>query len=192
MAVQGSDKFALERSGTLYSVDAATILAYVNENIGTSKYSVADIAARNALGGISSGDSVVVLNATGDATVAAGWAIYMWTGAAWLKTNAQEDLDVVIGGADLSYTPSPTQGVVVSSTGLDATIPAATGTNAGLMLPAQVTKLGNITATAAVNLDTINTASHAAATTAGSASNNPIVIAGQVLSFSISNLTTAP
>jgi len=42
---------------------------------------------------------------------------------------------------NLSYTASATQGVVVSDTGNDATIPAATTENAGLLLPAGLTVL---------------------------------------------------
>ena len=58
------------------------------------------------------------------------------------------------GATNLAYTASATQGVVTSDTGSDATIPAADGTNAGLMLPAQVTKLAGIAAGAtAVTVD---------------------------------------
>lgn len=192
MALQGSDKFAIERSGTLYSADIAGVLAYVRANLGTSEYNVADITARNALTGLTVGDIAYVVDAAADATVDAGWAVYMWQGAAWSKIMEQESIDLVAGGTDLSYTPSATQGVVVSSTGADATLPAATNTAAGLMTPAQFDKLAFITITAATNLDSIRTASHAAATTAGSANTNPIVATGQVLSFSISNLTAAP
>ncbi len=53
--------------------------------------------------------------------------------------------------ANLSYTASPTDGTVVSSSGTDATLPLADGTNAGLMAPAQVTKLAGIAAGATVN-----------------------------------------
>lgn len=42
--------------------------------------------------------------------------------------------DITAGETDLSYTASPTDGIVVSSTGTDATIPLADGTNAGLIL----------------------------------------------------------
>lgn len=55
------------------------------------------------------------------------------------------------GTTNLSYTASPTQGVVTSDTGTDATLPAADGTNAGLMLPAQVTKLAGVATGATVN-----------------------------------------
>lgn len=192
MALQGSDNFVIERGGTVYRTLGSDILAYVQANLGTTEYDVATIAARNALTGLSTGDRVFVLDATGDATVSSGWAIYVWRGAAFTKIAEQEGLDVVIGGADLSYTASPTQGIIVSSTGTDATIPAGNGTNAGLMVPAQFNKLGNITVTGAVNLDTLASASHAAVTLAGTTNTNPLTLSGQVVGFSISALTAAP
>lgn len=54
-------------------------------------------------------------------------------------------------GANLTATLSPTNVIVNSDTGTDATIPAADGTNAGVMLPAQVTKLVGIATGATVN-----------------------------------------
>jgi hypothetical protein len=48
------------------------------------------------------------------------------------------------GATNLGATVSPTQVVITSDTGDDATIPAADGTNAGVMLPAQVTKLAGL------------------------------------------------
>ncbi len=47
-------------------------------------------------------------------------------------------------GTNITYTASATQGVVNSSTGTAATIPVVTGTNAGLMIPADFTKLSKI------------------------------------------------
>lgn len=192
MALQGADNIAISRAGTLYKVAASDVLAYIQANVGTSEYEVANIAARNALSGVSVGDRVFVIDATGDATVGTGWAIYVWRGAAYTKVAEQEGLDVVVGAANLTYTAGPSNGIVVSSTGTDATLPASSGTDAGLMIPAQFTKLSNIAVTQAVDLDAIETASHAAVTTAGTASTNPIVVAGQALSFNIANLTTAP
>jgi hypothetical protein len=55
------------------------------------------------------------------------------------------------GATNLTTTVSPTQIVIVSDTGTDATIPAADGTNAGVMLPAQVTKLAGIATSATAN-----------------------------------------
>jgi len=63
------------------------------------------------------------------------------------------DLSVVGSGsgANLTYTSSPTQGVVVSDTGTDATLLLADGTNAGLMAPAGFTKLTGIATGATAN-----------------------------------------
>ena len=192
MALQGSDNFIIERGGTVYRTLGTDILAYIQENVGTTQFEVADIAARNALTNVTIGDRVFVVDATTDATVDAGWAIYVWRGAAWTKVAEEEGLDVVAGGADLSYTASATQGTVVSSSGTDAVIPSANGTNAGLMVPAQFDKLANVTVTGAVNLDTLASASHAAVTLGGTTNTNPLTLTGQALGFSISQLTAAP
>lgn len=47
------------------------------------------------------------------------------------------------GDTNLGYTPSPTNGIVTSDTGTDATIPLADATNAGLLTPAEKTKIAN-------------------------------------------------
>lgn len=193
MAFQGSDNVAISRAGTLYKVAGSDVLAYIQANIGTSEYEVATIAARNALTNLSVGDRIFVNDATGDATVGSGWAIYVYRSlGVYTKVAEQEGLDVVVGAANLTYTAGATNGIVVSSTGTDATLPAATATDAGLMLPAQFSKLLNIAITQAVDLDAVEAASHAAVTTAGTAATNPIVVAGQALNFSIANLATAP
>jgi len=49
---------------------------------------------------------------------------------------------------NLSYTASPTNGIIVNSGGDNATIPLADGTNAGLLAPAQHTKIEGIEANA--------------------------------------------
>jgi hypothetical protein len=51
------------------------------------------------------------------------------------------------GTTNLSYTASPTNGIVNSNTGTNATIPLADGTNAGLLSPADKTKLDNTSGT---------------------------------------------
>jgi hypothetical protein len=55
------------------------------------------------------------------------------------------------GATDLAYTASATGGTVTSSTGTDATIPLSDGTNAGLVSPAQHTKLSGIATGATAN-----------------------------------------
>lgn len=195
MALQGSDSFVISRGGTLYRVQGSDILSYVESQIGTSQYRVADIAARNALdGSMSAGDRVMVDDASADSTVDTGWALYQWlSSGTWRKIAEQESLDITVGGAtNLGYSAGPTNGVVTSDTGTDATIPAADGTNAGLMVPSQFTKLGQLTVTSPTDLDAIRGASHAAVTLTGSASTNPLTLSGQVLGFSIANLTSAP
>ena len=193
MAVQGSDYFIIERGGAVYHVLASDILAYVQSLIGTSEYDVPNIAARNALTNLSIGDRVYVVDATGDSTVNSGWAIYTYRGSnSWTKVAEQEGLDVQVGGTDLTYVATPTGGQINSSTGADATLPAANATNAGLMVPAQFTKLGYIAVGSAVDLNNLATASHAAATLAGNTNTNPLTLSGQVLGFSISQLTAAP
>jgi len=47
------------------------------------------------------------------------------------------------GATDLGYIATPTNGTVTSSTGSGATIPLADGTNAGLLTPAEKTKIAN-------------------------------------------------
>jgi len=66
-----------------------------------------------------------------------------------------------VGSAtNLGYTAAPANGTVTSSTGTSATLPAADGTNAGLMTPAQVTKLAGIapSATAVTVANNLTTA----------------------------------
>lgn len=55
------------------------------------------------------------------------------------------------GGANLDYTASPSNGIVTSDTGADATIPAGSTVNASLMLPADKTKLDGIETGATAN-----------------------------------------
>lgn len=55
------------------------------------------------------------------------------------------------GATDLAYTAGATGGTVTSSTGTDATLTLADGTNAGLMAPAQHTKLAGIATGATAN-----------------------------------------
>lgn len=76
------------------------------------------------------------------------WA---YTGGSWTKAFFIDYADVT----NLNYVPSPTQGIVESSNGNNATVPAVTATNAGLMLPSQKVKSDFLTVTQNVNLDTV-------------------------------------
>lgn len=70
---------------------------------------VADIAARNALTPTSA-IQVMVLNATGDATVASGAATYIYntTNSSWNKISEAESMDLVFSWANLLNKPTST------------------------------------------------------------------------------------
>lgn len=75
------------------------------------------------------------------------------------------------GATNLTITKSSTTNVIESDTGTDATITAADVTNAGLMIPAQFTKLSYVTVTQAVDLDAMESDIADLTTLTGVASN---------------------
>lgn len=195
MPLQHTDLTAVSRGGQNYSMQASVLLDYIQSNIGSNEIEVATIAARNALtsADVSLGDRVRVLDATGDATVNTGWAIYSYTNPGWLKIAEQEGIDVAGVASNLAYVASGAGGTVTNSNGSGFSLPLADGaTNAGLMTPAQFTKLSNITISGAVNLDTIATKAHDPVTLAGNATNNPLTLNGQQLGFNIASLAVLP
>lgn len=100
MALQSADYFLVERSGAQYHARATDILAYVQANIGSSQYEAADINARNAMTGLSFGDLVFVTDASADATVTSGWALYQYIGSGWRKLAEEESMDVTFDTHD--------------------------------------------------------------------------------------------
>lgn len=71
---------------------------------------VANIAARNAIAGVDlyEGLRVRVLDATGDPTVAEGWAEYLYdaTGSIWIKLSEKESLDVILSWNNIQGVPT--------------------------------------------------------------------------------------
>jgi len=69
---------------------------------------VADITARDALTGMLVGDQVWVVDATGDSTVTAGAAKYLYESAekGWIKTAEAESMDVILKWADIQDKPT--------------------------------------------------------------------------------------
>ena len=65
-----------------------------------------------------------------------------YDGAKWVAVSAGS----IAVDVNLGYTPSATQGVVTNDAGSDATIPARSDTNAGLMLPADKTAIDGLPA----------------------------------------------
>lgn len=169
MALTSTDLFIVERGGVQYKMDADQLKTFVQAN-----YIAADITARDALT-LDTGDEVYVVDASADGTVTAGGAKYIWDGSAFIKMAEDESFDVAIAPTDLAYTPSPTNGLVTSSTGTDATVPAVDATNAGLATPAMFTN------------------SHVAASSALTAATNPVTVDGsQAVGFSITQLSALP
>lgn len=172
-----TDLFIVERSGIQYKMSASQIADFVG---AIRDFTVADITARNALTGLKVGDRVFVTNATGDTSVATGWAIYRVSSIGpivFAKVQEQESMDLVINATtNLSATIGGASIVIVSDTGTDATIPLATDTLAGLMSPA--------------SFSAVHPASASGLTTAS----NPININGatQVVTFGINQLTDLP
>ena len=80
------------------------------------------------------GTSSQILAANGD-TITAGTNITITAGVISSTGSGQ---------TDITYTPSPTNGAIISSTGADATIPLADSTNAGLFSPTEKTTLSGL------------------------------------------------
>ena len=88
--------------------------------------------------------------------------VLKWDGTTWAPAA---DNTGGAGSTDLSIANRTSTTLdVVSSSGIDATVPSATATMAGLMTAADQVKVGFITITQSVDLDALEAASHAAVT----------------------------
>ena len=87
---------------------------------------------------------VSTLAALDDTDVAGATAnqLLAYDGNKWVAVSAAS----IAVDVNLGYTPSATQGVVTNDAGSDATIPARTDANAGLMLPADKTAIDGLPA----------------------------------------------
>ena len=139
------------------------------------------------------GTNVVVTNTAGtDATIAAAT-----TSLAGVMTAADKTkLDGIAAGAqvnvatNLTYSTASTTGTVNSSTGTNATIPAATTSLAGLMTGADKTKLNGIATGATANTGTVTSVALSAGTGI-SVSGSPITSSGTItVTNSAPNVTT--
>lgn len=175
MGLLTTDLFIVERGGVQYKMTAQEIADFVG---AVRDYTVSNITARNALTDPVVGDRVFVTDATGDATVDSGWAVYrvQSTGPiVYEKIQEQESMDLVITATtNLAYVTGAASGTVTSDNGTDAVIPLADGTNAGLMSPTAFSKI------------------HDPVTTGLTAATNPINVSGQELTLGITQLTSLP
>jgi hypothetical protein len=177
MPLQTADLFIVERAGVQYKMTANLIADFVG---AIRDFTVADIAARNALTGLKVGDRVFVTSAIADTSVATGWAIYRVSSIGpnvFAKVQEQESMDLVITvSTNLSATVTAASITINSDNGTDAIIPLATASLAGLMPPSAFSNI------------------HAPAVAGLTAQSNPIVVNSgtQAVTFNITQLTALP
>ena len=104
MYVTGNSPSAIKRMINEDDINAMITGAIASANELTV---LADITARDALTPTKT-MYVYVQDATGDASVAAGGATYLWNvaGSAWIKVSEAENLDVVVTWSSLSGRPT--------------------------------------------------------------------------------------
>jgi predicted RNA-binding protein with TRAM domain len=89
-----------KESGTYVTHYNSTIAEQVKLASGSSveaalgsvrrSFALADIDARDAVESPQAGDTALVSDASGDSTVASGWAFYFHDGTSWIKAAEQE------------------------------------------------------------------------------------------------------
>lgn len=124
------------------TANAAKQLKDLIDGLGTV-HEAADIAGRDALAAGGTADYLHLVHVLDDGD--GKWARYQNLGTAavpaWVKVADEDALAAGLVATNLGTTPSPTNVVVTNTSGNDATLPLADGTNAGLLAPADKTKL---------------------------------------------------
>lgn len=112
---------AVRHTPTKAEIDA---LIAAQVTAATQIHVVADITARNALAP-SATTQVMVLDASGDATVDSGAATYIWyddgQGGVWSKISEYESLDLVLSWANISGTPESSPAAIDAAVGASHT-----------------------------------------------------------------------
>jgi len=178
MALITNDLFIVERGGVQYKMTADQIAEFVG---AIQDVTAADIAARDAIGAsvLNVGDRVFVVDASADASVDSGWAVYRVSSTGpyvFDKIQEQESLDISVSGSDLGYTAAPGQGTVTNTGGTNSILPLASAINAGLMPPAMFAN------------------NHGAASSGLTPATNPVVVnaGNQQVTFNVTQLATLP
>lgn len=93
--------------------DVASMIAAATTG-GNQLTIVSDIAARDALLPLTSAKWVYVIDATGDTTVTAGGATYLYNPGTtnWVKASEAESLDLVLSWANLTGKPTSTPAAI--------------------------------------------------------------------------------
>lgn len=177
MALQTTDLFIVERSGVQYQMTANQIADFVG---AVRDFTAVDIAGRNALTDVKVGDRVFVTDATADANVDSGWAIYRLSSESpnvYEKIQEQESMDIAVSAVtNLGTTITAASITITNDTGSNAIIPLADGTNAGLMSPSAFSAI------------------HNPASSGLTSGTNPVVVNGgtQEVTFNITQLDPLP
>lgn len=177
-----TDLLIVERGLAHYKFTPSELAEFLNT---VQDISVTVITDRDALTNseVKAGDRVFVGDATADATVTTGWAIYRVltatdTEVTYQKIQEQESMDMVVTAVtNLTVgAHDATQFEVLNTNGTGVVIPVVSATKAGLATP------------------TMATNSHLPATAGLTSDANPVVVneATQQISFSISNLPDLP
>lgn len=110
--------------------------------------------------------------------------VLKYNGSAWAPGS--DDVGGGGGATNITITHAPTSVTVNSDSGGDGVINPANATDAGVMVPAQFNKLANISITQPVDLDALETASHAAVTKSGE---NYLTLTGQAITANAVDLS---
>jgi hypothetical protein len=138
--------------------------------------------ANNGIGATQIADGAITMAKINQAGATSGQVI-KWNGSAWAPGS--DDVGGGGGATNISITHAPGSVTVNSDSGADGVVNPANATDAGVMIPAQFNKLANISITQPVDLDALESASHAAVTLSGE---NYLSIAGQVVTANAVNL----
>lgn len=117
--------FVTDSAGTATrgTLTRAVVTQMINDAFGSGaggvpNLVVADIAARNALTGMTVGQLVLVLNASADTTVTSGAATYVYrTGPTWTKISEAESMDVVLNWTAIVGRPTSTAAQIDAAVG---------------------------------------------------------------------------
>ena len=146
----GSGTVGTILKGDIWYVSVAGVLAGQIVNVGDSFRALVDSPAQVLTNWaiLEANIGYVPENVANKSTnIALGTSNILYPTQNAVKTYVDSNPNGYISDVNLSYTPSPTNGIVVNDKGTDATIPTVDFTNAGLLTPEEKQLLYNNSAT---------------------------------------------
>jgi hypothetical protein len=97
--------------------DIQSLIDTAIDGLNTGAIIVDNITQRDALTDKKNGDTVLVIDASGDGTVTSGAATYVWrsSNTSWVKISEHESLDMSLTWANLSGKPTSTVAAIDSA-----------------------------------------------------------------------------